>query len=112
MASEEQIRESLKGVLIPGIKRDLARLNIVREVTVSNQRVNITLASTALNADVQNWVRTKAKAVVEKYVPGFATHPQLAMVKSMSLEAVALFPEANISSDKLAAIIEDLSKIE
>ena len=54
----------------------------------------------------------KAKAVVEKYVPGFTTHPQLAMVTSMSLKAVALFPEANISSDKLAAIIEDLSKIE
>ena len=54
----------------------------------------------------------KAKAVVEKYVPGFTTHPQLAMVKSMSLKAVALFPEANISPDKLAAIIKDLSKIE
>jgi len=54
----------------------------------------------------------KAKAVVEKHVPGFTTHPQLAMVTSMSLKAVALFPEANISSDKLAAIIEDLSKIE
>ncbi len=54
----------------------------------------------------------KAKAVVEKYVPGFTTYPQLAMVKSMSLEAVALFHEANISSDKLVAIIEDLSKIE
>ena len=54
----------------------------------------------------------KAKAVVEKYIPGFTTHPELAMVKNMSLKAVALFPEANISSDKLAAIIEDLSKIE
>lgn len=54
----------------------------------------------------------KATAVVEKYIPGFSTHPQLAMVKSMSLKAVALFPEADISSDKLAAIIEDLSKIE
>ena len=54
----------------------------------------------------------KARAVVEKYIPGFTTHPELAMVKSMSLKAVALFPEANISSDKLAAIIEDLSKIE
>jgi hypothetical protein len=53
----------------------------------------------------------KARAVVEKYIPGFTTHPELAMVKSMSLKAVALFPEANISSDKLAAIIEDLSKI-
>ncbi len=66
MASEEQIRESLKGVLVPGVKRDLAMLNMVREVTVSNQRVNITLASTALSEDVQNWVRTKTKAVVEK----------------------------------------------
>jgi len=54
----------------------------------------------------------KAKAVVEKHVPGFTTHPQLAMVTSMSLKAVALFPEANISADKLMAVIEDLSKIE
>ena len=66
MTSEEQIRESLKGVLVPGIKRDLAMLNMVREVTVSDQRVNITLASTALSVDVQDWVRTKTKAVVEK----------------------------------------------
>jgi len=66
MASEEQIRESLKEVLVPGVKRDLARLNMVREVTVSTQRVNITLASTALSEDVQDWVRTKTKAVVEK----------------------------------------------
>ncbi len=69
MTSEEQIRESLKGVLIPGAKRDLATLNMVREVTVSNQRVNITLASTALSEDVQDWVRTNTKAVVEK-LPG------------------------------------------
>ncbi len=69
MATEEQIRESLREVLIPGAKRDLATLNMVREVVVSGQRVNITLASTALSEDVQNWVKTKAKAVVEK-LPG------------------------------------------
>ncbi len=66
MVSEGQIRESLKEVLVPGIKRDLAMLNMVREVTVSDQRVNITLASTALSEDVQDWVGTKTKAVVEK----------------------------------------------
>ncbi len=66
MATGEQIRESLKGVLIPGAKRDLAMLNMVREVTVSNQRINITLASTALSEDVQDWVRSKTKAVVER----------------------------------------------
>jgi len=53
----------------------------------------------------------KAKAIVEKHVPGFTSHPQLGMIKSMSLKAVAGIPQANISPDKLAAIIEDLSKI-
>ena len=66
MATAELIGESLKEVLVPGAKRDLARLNMVREVTVSNQRVSITLASTALSEDVQNWVRGKTKAVVER----------------------------------------------
>ncbi len=66
MVSEELIRESLKEVLIPGVKRELVMLNMVRQVAVSDQRVNITLASTALSEDVQDWVRTKAKAVVEK----------------------------------------------
>ncbi len=66
MVTEEQITESLKGVLVPGIKRDLVMLNMVREVTVSDQRVNITLASTAMSAGVQDWVRSKTKAVVEK----------------------------------------------
>jgi len=66
MVTEEQIRESLEEVLVPGIKRGLVMLNMVRQVAVSDQKVNITLASTALSEDVQEWVRTKAKAVVEK----------------------------------------------
>ncbi len=66
MTSEEQIRESLKGVLIPDAKGALAMLNMVRQVVVSDQRVNITLASTALSEDVQDWVRTETKAVVRK----------------------------------------------
>jgi len=66
MVSEELIRESLGEMLVPGVKRELAMLNMIRQVTVSDQRVNITLASTALSEDVQDWVRTKAKAVVEK----------------------------------------------
>jgi len=69
MVSEEQVTESLKEMLIPGVKRDLVMLNMVRQITVADQRVNITLASTALSEDVQDWVRTKAKAVVEK-LPG------------------------------------------
>ncbi len=66
MATEKQVRESLKAVLVPGVKRSIVMLNMVRQVTVSNQRINITLASTALSETAQDWVGTKTKMVVEK----------------------------------------------
>ena len=67
MITEEQVRESLGEVLVPGIKRSIAGLNLVREVTfLLNRGVKITLASAALNSAAQDWVRTKAKEVLEK----------------------------------------------
>ncbi len=66
MVTEEQIRESLNGVLVPGIKRSLEGLNMVREVTVSDHRVKITLASVALSSGAQDWVKTKSKEVIER----------------------------------------------
>ena len=53
----------------------------------------------------------KAKAVLEKYMPGFSTHPQLSMAFGMSLKMIASFPQAGITPDKLKAIVDDLSKI-
>ena len=66
MATEEQIRESLEEVIVPGVMRSLNGLNLVRQVTTSDQRVKITLASSALNAETQEWIGSKTKAVVEK----------------------------------------------
>jgi len=67
MITEEQVRESLEEVLVPGIKRSIAGLNLVREVTFLPDRgVKITLASAALSTGAQDWIRTKAKEVVEK----------------------------------------------
>jgi len=66
MVTEGQVRESLNEVLVPGIKRSIVMLNMVRQVTVSNQSINITLASTALTEAAQDWLRNKAKMVVAK----------------------------------------------
>jgi len=59
MPTEEQIRESLKEVLVPGAMRSLVALNLVREIAVSDQKVDITLASTALNPGTQDWLKSK-----------------------------------------------------
>jgi len=66
MVIEGQVRESLKEVLVPGVMCGLVMLNMVRQVTVSNQSINITLASTALTEAAQDWLRNKIKMVVEK----------------------------------------------
>ena len=66
MPTEEQIRESLEEVLVPFAMRSVGGLNLVREVTVSDQKVKITLASAALSVGAQDWIKTKIKAVVEK----------------------------------------------
>ncbi len=66
MVTEEQVRESLNEVLVPGVMRSLAGLNLIGEVTVADQRVKITLASAALSNGAQDWLKTKTKEVVEK----------------------------------------------
>ena len=53
----------------------------------------------------------KAKAVLEKHVPGMSNHPLLGMAMGMSLKTIAGFPQAGIAPDKLKAIVDDLAKL-
>jgi len=53
----------------------------------------------------------KAKAVLEKHIPGFSTHPLISMAMGMSLKTIAGFPQAGLSADKMKAILDDLAKL-
>jgi hydrogenase maturation protease len=66
MTTKEQVIKSLQAVLVPAAKRSIVGLNLVREVAVSEDRVNITLASTGLIPGAQDWIKTKAREAVEK----------------------------------------------
>ena len=66
MINEEQIRQSLESVLVPAVKRSIVGLNMVREVTISEGKVDITLASTGLIPGAQDWVKNKSLEAVEK----------------------------------------------
>jgi len=65
MANEEQVRESLETVLVPTIKRSIVGMNLVRAVTISDQKVNITLSSTGLVPSAQDWIKTEAREAIE-----------------------------------------------
>jgi len=66
MVTEEQLRESLDAVLVPATKRSIVGMNLVREVSVSDSKVNVTLASTGLIPGAQDWIKTKTKEAIEK----------------------------------------------
>ncbi|MFC2056248.1 iron-sulfur cluster assembly protein, partial [Chloroflexota bacterium] len=65
MVNEGQIKETLEGVLVPAVKRSIVGLNMVREVTISDKMVKVTLASTGLIVGAQDWIKNKAKEAIE-----------------------------------------------
>lgn len=53
-----------------------------------------------------------AKAVIAKYFPQIdEMGPMLAMVRGLSLEAVAKLPQAKIAPENFKAIMDELSKL-
>ncbi|HEY79248.1 MAG TPA: Mrp/NBP35 family ATP-binding protein [Dehalococcoidia bacterium] len=66
MPLKEQVIESLEAVLVPAVRRSIVGMNLVREVTTSDKRVNITLASTGLIPGAQDWIKAKTEEAVEK----------------------------------------------
>ncbi|MEW6034326.1 MAG: Mrp/NBP35 family ATP-binding protein [Chloroflexota bacterium] len=69
MPTEEQVRERLEQVLVPGAMRSLVQLNLVRKVAVSNGKADIALASAALHPEVQDWVKARVRDVT-RTLPG------------------------------------------
>src|SRR4030042_941594 len=64
MATEQQIRKSLDEILVPSVMRSLLQLNLVREIAISDRKVNVTLAATALDSDAQNWLKSKVNDTI------------------------------------------------
>lgn len=57
----------------------------------------------------------RAKAILEKHLPGMSSHPQLGQAMYMTLKEVSYYPEARqagMTKEKLAAIDEDLKALE
>jgi Mrp family chromosome partitioning ATPase len=76
LLSEEQVRSSLKTVLVPALTRSIEDLNLVREVTVDESGVKVILASTGLLPGAQDWIKDKVKEAIGN----------LDKVKSISVE--------------------------
>jgi hydrogenase maturation protease len=76
MITEEDVKKTLEAVLVPAVKRSIVGLNLVREITISDGKVNIAMASAGLIPGAQNWISSQARDVVQK----------LAEVKEVTIE--------------------------
>jgi Mrp family chromosome partitioning ATPase len=59
MVTETQIRQCLDEVTVPQTWRSLNALNLIREITINNGTVSLTLASAALSERVREALRTQ-----------------------------------------------------
>jgi len=73
LLTQEKINEALADVLVPGIQRSLIALNLVHAIELADDKVKITLASTALDEDAQRWVKEKAASVVKQIADNTTT---------------------------------------
>ena len=53
----------------------------------------------------------KAKAVMEKHMPGVSDHPLLSQAWYMTLREVSMYPESGMTAERYQAIIADLKAI-
>jgi len=53
MVTKEQVNEKLESVLVPSVMRSLVKMNLVRDVNITDGKVDITLGSATMTPDVQ-----------------------------------------------------------
>jgi Mrp family chromosome partitioning ATPase len=59
MPTQEEIMTVLDTVLVPGVKRSLVKMNLVKDVSVTGGKIDITLANAALMEGTKEWLKTK-----------------------------------------------------
>ena len=95
MINKEQIEKALSKVLVPGVGRNLAQLNMIQGIEAADNTVRVSLASTALSQNSQDWIKNQIKAIVEK----------LPEVNKVEVEFVGLKPkELNQVSNIIAVM--------
>lgn len=66
MAIEDSVIEALNKVLVPGAMRSLVQMNLLRNIEIKDGEAKITLASTAIPAQSQDWLRAKVTTAVRE----------------------------------------------
>jgi len=95
MVTEDLVRRALTKVLVPGAMRNLIQMNLVRSIEIKGGEVKITLASTAISAQSQDWLRDKVITAVS----------ELPEVKEVVVDFVEAKPKELNQIQKIIAVM-------
>ena len=93
--TETKIMKRLNDVLVPGVMRSLVQMNMVRNVEVKVGKAKITLASTSVPSEQQEWLKEK---VTEKA-------SEISEVKEVTVEFVEMTPKELNQIQKVIAVM-------
>jgi Mrp family chromosome partitioning ATPase len=59
--TKEQVMENLNTIIVPLVMRSLVEMNLVREVSITDHKVDIKLAVAAMSDENQEWLKTQVE---------------------------------------------------
>jgi Mrp family chromosome partitioning ATPase len=66
MTTQEEIKTALDSVLVPGVKRSLVKMNLVKDIGIADGNIDVTLANAALMEGTREWLKDKVKNAVSR----------------------------------------------
>ena len=66
MVTDEQIREELKDLVVPGLTRTVGSMNLIMDVKIEEKKVALTLAAAGMTALVQGVLKAKITKIINK----------------------------------------------
>jgi ATP-binding protein involved in chromosome partitioning len=95
MLTQEDIKNALKGVKYPGYSRDIVSFGLVKEISITNDAVGVSMQLTSPNADAAQQIKAEAESAL-KNLPG-AGHVQVTVLQPAAGQAAPGNPFANQS---------------
>ncbi len=88
MTIEEQIKNALNGVLVPGVMRSLVKMNLIRNIEVEDGKVKVTLASTAIPAQYHSWLKDKVRETIRELPEATEASVELVEMKPKEINEI------------------------
>ncbi len=89
MPTQEEVKTVLDTVLVPGAMRSLVKMNLVKDVSVADGKVDVNLANAALMKSTKEWLTDKVKEAIVKLDDVKEVNVSFAEVKPKDLNNIS-----------------------